>query len=270
MAGYRNFLTGEVLTAANVNDFLMEQSVMTFADAAARDAALAPVLREGMVAYLQDTDTPTYYDGSAWQEFTPSSLDASVITTGTFDAARIPNLDASKTTSGVFDIARIPNAAKAGIGSNVVQAVSTTTSASSSSTFGNIPNLSVTITPTSATSRVLLIASVNGAVSSGTNNQTLFRFAGGNAGNFIGDAAGSRSRVTFGFSLSGDNDSIKGSVRTLASTYLDSPGTTSAVTYTLQYRVTSGTAYLNRSWQDTDNNVHGRAASSLVAIEVAP
>jgi hypothetical protein len=55
-----------VLTAANVNDFLMEQAVMTFADATARDTALTSVLREGMVAYLQDTDEVVKYDGSAW------------------------------------------------------------------------------------------------------------------------------------------------------------------------------------------------------------
>lgn len=47
-----------------------------------------------------------------WVNVTTSSLTfaASQITTGTFDAARIPSLDASKITTGVFDIARIPAA----------------------------------------------------------------------------------------------------------------------------------------------------------------
>jgi hypothetical protein len=62
MAGFREFVTGEVLTAANVDDFLAKQAVMKFADAAARDAALGTAvaggnaLREGMVAYLDSTD----------------------------------------------------------------------------------------------------------------------------------------------------------------------------------------------------------------------
>ena len=40
MAGFREFVTGEVLTAGNVMDFLQKQAVMKFADAAARDAAV--------------------------------------------------------------------------------------------------------------------------------------------------------------------------------------------------------------------------------------
>jgi hypothetical protein len=66
VAGYRNFLTGEVLTAANVNDFLMEQSVMTFADGTARDTALAAVLREGLTVYNEAVGLHQVYDGAAW------------------------------------------------------------------------------------------------------------------------------------------------------------------------------------------------------------
>lgn len=68
MAGFRDFVTGEVLTAANVNNFLMKQSVMVFANDAARTAALGAEVAEGMVAYLIDTDAVQYYDGTAWQD----------------------------------------------------------------------------------------------------------------------------------------------------------------------------------------------------------
>ena len=65
-AGYKLFQTGDVLTAAQVNTYLNEQTVMVFADAAARTAALSGVLAEGMVSYLQDTNAVEVYNGSAW------------------------------------------------------------------------------------------------------------------------------------------------------------------------------------------------------------
>jgi len=69
-AGYLTFNTGQVLTAAQVQYNLQNQTIMYFADAAARDAALtAPIRQEGMFAYLADTNTTVYFDGTAWQSF---------------------------------------------------------------------------------------------------------------------------------------------------------------------------------------------------------
>lgn len=65
-AGYKLFNTGDVLTAAQVNTYLMQQSVMVFANSAARTTALSGVLAEGMLSYLQDTNAVEKYDGSAW------------------------------------------------------------------------------------------------------------------------------------------------------------------------------------------------------------
>jgi hypothetical protein len=69
-AGAKLFTSGSVLTAAQVNTYLMDQSVMRFADAAARTAAFGgagePTLAEGMVSYLMDTNTISVWDGSAW------------------------------------------------------------------------------------------------------------------------------------------------------------------------------------------------------------
>jgi hypothetical protein len=65
-AGYKLFQTGDVLTAAQVNTYLNEQTVMVFANAAARTSALTSVLAEGMVSYLQDTNAIEVYNGSAW------------------------------------------------------------------------------------------------------------------------------------------------------------------------------------------------------------
>jgi hypothetical protein len=64
-AGFRTFAAGEVLTAANVNTYLMQQAVQNFAGTAARSSAVASP-SEGMFAYLQDTDQLSYYDGASW------------------------------------------------------------------------------------------------------------------------------------------------------------------------------------------------------------
>jgi hypothetical protein len=65
-AGYKLFNTGDVLTAAQVNTYLQEQTVMVFANATARTTALSGVLAEGMMSYLQDTNAVEVYNGSAW------------------------------------------------------------------------------------------------------------------------------------------------------------------------------------------------------------
>jgi hypothetical protein len=65
-AGYKLFNTGDVLTAAQVNTYLNEQTVMVFASSAARTSALSGVLAEGMMSYLQDTNAVEVYNGTAW------------------------------------------------------------------------------------------------------------------------------------------------------------------------------------------------------------
>lgn len=80
-AGYHLFTTGDVLTAAQVQYNLQNQTIMYFADSAARDTALSGVLAEGMFAYLADTNTTVFYDGSAWQSF--GTGDVTGLTAGT-------------------------------------------------------------------------------------------------------------------------------------------------------------------------------------------
>jgi hypothetical protein len=65
-AGFKLFQDGQVLTAVEVNTYMMEQQIMVFASAAARGSALVSP-SEGMHAYLKDTDKLTFYDGSVWR-----------------------------------------------------------------------------------------------------------------------------------------------------------------------------------------------------------
>jgi hypothetical protein len=62
--GFKTFAVGEVLSAANVNGYLM-QGVLVFANAAARDAAITSP-QEGQFAFTKDNDSLWYYSGSAW------------------------------------------------------------------------------------------------------------------------------------------------------------------------------------------------------------
>lgn len=62
--GFKTFTTGEVLTSADTNGYLM-QGVLVFASSAARASAItAP--QEGQYSFLKDTDALEYYSGSAW------------------------------------------------------------------------------------------------------------------------------------------------------------------------------------------------------------
>jgi hypothetical protein len=63
--GYKEFSTGDILTAADANGYLASQVVMVFADAAARTSGIASP-QEGMISYLKDTNSTEYYSGSAW------------------------------------------------------------------------------------------------------------------------------------------------------------------------------------------------------------
>jgi len=64
-AGFKTFGVGDVLTASDVNTYLMQQAVMNFASSAARGSAIGTAT-EGMVSYLADTDAIQVYNGSAW------------------------------------------------------------------------------------------------------------------------------------------------------------------------------------------------------------
>ena len=62
--GFKTFTSGEVLTAADTNGYLM-QGILVFASASARNAAITSP-QEGQYCYLKDTNSTEYYDGAAW------------------------------------------------------------------------------------------------------------------------------------------------------------------------------------------------------------
>ena len=89
--GRKVFTAGEVLTAANVQGYLMDQTVMVFDDEAARTAAIGTPT-EGMVSYTKDDNALEYYSGAVW---TPVGLDPYTITASTAIAYTLQSGDAN-------------------------------------------------------------------------------------------------------------------------------------------------------------------------------
>lgn len=80
--GYKDFTVGQVLTSAEVDGYLMQQTIMVFADSSARTTALSGVVAEGMFSFLKDTNSTEYYDGSSWVSVS-SPGDITEVTAGT-------------------------------------------------------------------------------------------------------------------------------------------------------------------------------------------
>ena len=79
--GFKVFAVGEVLTAADVNDYLMEQSIGIFANSTARDAQITSPI-EGQFCYLADSNVLQLYNGSSWANFIGEG-DITGVTAGT-------------------------------------------------------------------------------------------------------------------------------------------------------------------------------------------
>ena len=143
----------------------------------------------------------------------------------------------------------------AGIGSNVVQTVKTDTFSTTSSSMVTVTGLTVTITPTSDTSKVLVILSgIIGHSGSNERMQVNLRRDGTN----IGLATGGVSGNTMIFYDTGEyNDQY-------SLVFLDSPATTSAVTYDLQTSTVAGTVQFGRIGVSDR-----RGINTITAIEVA-
>ena len=98
-SGIRVFASGEILTAAQVNGYLMDQSVTRFADAATRDASFGgagqPVLSEGRICYLDDVNLVQFFDGTSWQSSAQFTVGDGTITSAKILNETIMNADIS-------------------------------------------------------------------------------------------------------------------------------------------------------------------------------
>lgn len=137
-------------------------------------------------------------------------------------------------------------------------------------TYTDIPDLSLSITPASTNSRILLFGQVSFS-GSGYISYFSFRFLRGSTAVGVGDTSGSRLSGNSGFlqSQSADN----GAIFTLPLQTIDSPASVSALTYKVQIRQAFGsgsqTVNINRSTSDSDGISTQRNISMLTAMEIA-
>jgi len=124
MSGRKTFVGGNILLASELNGFLMDQSVMVFDDAAARTTAI-PSPIEGMVSYLKDINAIQVYNSSSW----------------------IPAASGATLGAGTF--------------LQAVQTIKTNAFSTTSTSFVDVTDFSVTITPRSTTSKILVLADVS-------------------------------------------------------------------------------------------------------------
>jgi hypothetical protein len=243
--GFKTFNTGDVLSAADTNGYLM-QGVLVFADATARNAAITSP-QEGQFAYLKDTNVTTYYTGSAWANLDTTGMTNPMTTTGDTiysSSGSTPARLGIGTTGQVLTVAGgVPSwATPAGGGGKVLQVVyasySTDVTITSNGSYRDT-GLEGTITPSAATSKVLIFTNIpiswTRPARDGGLTVRLLRGA-----TSVFEPAPTLTTEFFYFDAStGGNVLMK---MQAGLQYLDSPSTTSATTYKQQFNNTYATS----------------------------
>tara|TARA_S200002703_G_scaffold98410_1_gene85094 strand:+ start:51 stop:644 length:594 start_codon:yes stop_codon:yes gene_type:complete len=177
-------------------------------------------------------------------------------------------------TNGIITTAKIADdaisAAKlaSGVGGKVLQVVQDTkldTFSTTSTSYTDITGLSVAITPSLSSSKVLVMVSMtfSGADPGFRHSFQLLRGSTSIGG---GTTAGNRVTAIFGNAVGANNPKGQGMGGFM---YLDSPSTTSETTYKIQGQIESGgTLYVNRAGTDNDTTSNSRSSSTITVMEI--
>ena len=151
----------------------------------------------------------------------------------------------------------------------VLQTVKSDTFSTNSTSWVDVTGLSVSITPTSSSSKIIIMCSIFHSGGVQTNNSLLRLVRGATPINFGSGSIGNRS-AGFGLAQSA-NDANNG--QTSCCIYLDSPATTASTTYKIQTLTNngsgSGPSVINRTFSDADGNYSIRTSSNIIVMEIA-
>lgn len=130
-------------------------------------------------------------------------------------------------------------------------------------------HLSLSITPTSTSSKILLTARVFHELNSTANHTTLWSFYRDST-KLAAPIAGSRRSGIAQTAMGYFNADADSTADTVSYNYYDSPNTTSAITYIVSFNHTSSNVILNlnRTHSDLDASGHERGVSILIAQEI--
>lgn len=222
------FVTSQVLTSEQMNQSA-RTGVPVFAGTTERDAAFGgtgeKTLAEGQLCYLESTNVVQFYDGATWATVGPSTV--------------TPRIGQVVTTNKTD--------------------VFTTTS----TTFVDVTGLSVTITPTLATSQVLImVETVVGNSAGGGGSYARLNLLRG-VTNIAQSTGGGAGNQTLGVNTASNNAGAPSSI-----IFVDSPATTSATTYKIQTAIIAGGGTISIGRDSASANYPSHSTITVMEILV--
>jgi len=246
--------TGVTLDASNATTTLPANVVTTDGTQTLTNKTIDASQLSGTITPSDGTVTNAKVNASAAIDYSKLNLTGNIA---------LADLSATGTKDATTFLRGDNTFAEAG-GGKVLQVVSTEKSdtfSSSGTSFQDITGLTATITPSSTSSKILVLVNI----SSGADNGYKYGFRLLRSGTVIneGDSASSRKLVSIGLlsqsSISFESSSI---------VYLDSPNTTSSRQYDIQGSTEGSNFYVNRTSNDTDASSHMRATSNITLMEI--
>ena len=171
--GTRLFVAGDVITAADVNGYLMNQTIMRFATTADRDTAFGngiaigqtvggvagdgkPLLQEGMFAYIDFNNDVTYFNGSIWVSAPTFVLEDGAVTSAKIADGAIMNVDINA-SAGIVDtkLATIATAGKVSNSATTADSANTASAIVARDAAGKVALTAIDVTTVIETANIV-------------------------------------------------------------------------------------------------------------------